>query len=112
VAHALGLLLVREKRVDEALPWLQRATERALENPRYAYVYGVALHSTGQTNRALDVLARAQKRHPYDRDLLYALVTINRDLGKLPAARSYADKLATVTPEDPATLDLRKQLER
>ena len=96
VAHALGLLLVREKKVDEALVWLKRAAERAPENARYAYVYGVALNSTGQTDKALGVLAAAQKRHPSDRDLLYALATMSRDAGRIPAARAHAEKLAAL----------------
>lgn len=112
VAHALGLLLVREKNVDEALSWLKRAAERAPENARYAYVYGVALNSTGQTNKAIDTLAGAQKRHPYDRDLLYALATMNRDAGRIAAARAYVEKLAAIAPDDPGVIALRKQLDR
>ena len=112
VAHALGLLLVREKKVDEALAWLKRGAERAPENARYAYVYGVALNSGGLQNKAIDLLVAAHKRHPNDRDLLYALVTMNRDAGRMAAARSYAEKLAAVAPNDPGVLNLRKQLER
>jgi tetratricopeptide (TPR) repeat protein len=109
-AHALGLLLVREKKFGEALSWLKRAAELAPANPRYAYVYGVALHSTGDTKGALNTLAAAHRRNPGDRELLYALATINRDAGSLPAARSYADKLAALAPDDPAIQTLQKQL--
>jgi Flp pilus assembly protein TadD len=112
VAHALGLLLVREKKLDEAATWLKRAAERAPQNPRYAYVYAVALNSTGQANNALAVLASAHQRHPNDRDLLYALVTMNRDAGRVAAARSYAEKLAAAAPNDPAVTELLKQLQR
>ena len=112
VAHALGLLLVRENKLDEALAWLKRAAERTPENARYAYVYGVALNSMGQAKKGMDVLAGAQKRHPYDRELLHALATMNRDAGKVAAARSYAEKLAAVAPDDPGVLKLRKELER
>jgi Flp pilus assembly protein TadD len=108
VAHALGLLLVREKKVDEAIVWLKRAAERAPEIARYAYVYGVALNSTGRTDRALDTLARAVKRHPNDREILYALTTMSRDAGRLAAARSYAEKLAAVAPDDPGVGELLK----
>ena len=112
VAHALGLLLVREKKVGEALAWLQRAAERAPQNARYAYVYGVALNSTGRTDKAMDVLAGAQVRHPNDRELLYALATMNRDAGKAAAARSYAEKLAQVAPNDPGVKELLMQLKQ
>ena len=110
VAHALGLALVRQHKVDESLGWLKRAAERAPGHARYAYVYGVALHSSGQTRKAMDVLVAAQKRHPYDRDLLYALATINRDVGNLPAAKRYATQLAAVAPDDPAVSNLLQQL--
>jgi predicted CXXCH cytochrome family protein len=40
--HALGLSLVRQKKNDEALSELKRATELAPGNARFAYVYGVA----------------------------------------------------------------------
>ncbi|NJD31052.1 MAG: tetratricopeptide repeat protein [Gammaproteobacteria bacterium] len=40
--HALGLSLVRQKRNEEALRELKRATELAPDNSRFAYVYGVA----------------------------------------------------------------------
>ncbi len=40
--HALGLSLVRQKKGDQALSELKRATELAPGNARFAYVYGVA----------------------------------------------------------------------
>jgi predicted CXXCH cytochrome family protein len=40
--HALGLSLVRQKKGEEALRELKRATELAPGNARFAYVYGVA----------------------------------------------------------------------
>jgi predicted Zn-dependent protease len=110
--HALGLLLVREKKVDEALILLKGAAERAPGNARYAYVYGVALNTTGQTSKAIAVLESTQKRHPYDRDLLYALATINRDAGRLDVARRYTEELAAVAPNDPEVQSLLRNLER
>ena len=40
--HALGLSLVRQRRADEALRELKRATELDPRNARFAYVYNVA----------------------------------------------------------------------
>jgi Flp pilus assembly protein TadD len=70
------------------------------------------LNSTGQTDKALDVLASAQKRHPFDRNLLYALATMNRDAGRLEIAQRYAEKLAAVAPNDPAVTNLLDQPKR
>jgi len=101
VQHALGLLLVRAQRLDEALPWLERAAVNAPGNARYAYVYGIALSSAGRLNKALDVLATAQRRHAADRDLLYALITMNRDAGRMAEAHGYAEQLTELAPDDP-----------
>lgn len=79
--HALGLVLVRLKRTEEALEELRRAADLRPEQPRYSYVYGVALQSTGEVERALEVLEAAHERYPYDRELLYVLVTTNYERG-------------------------------
>ena len=41
--HALGLLLIRQKRLPEALSALAEAAHWGEDNPRYGYVYAVAL---------------------------------------------------------------------
>ena len=91
---------MRKQKLDEALPWLERAAREAPENARYAYVYGIALNSSGQTNKALDVLSAAQAHHPADRDLLYALVSINRDAGRVADAQHYMDLLTALEPDE------------
>jgi Flp pilus assembly protein TadD len=45
--HVLGLSLVRQGRKREALRELERATELAPDNQRFAYVYGVARTELG-----------------------------------------------------------------
>jgi Tfp pilus assembly protein PilF len=73
-AHfALGLLLVRAKRLDQALPELQRATGLAPGNSYYAYAYGVGLYSSGQVQPALSVLSEAQSQFPANRQIQAAL---------------------------------------
>jgi len=93
VDYGLGLLLVRQKRMDEAVAELARATERSPENPRYAYVYAVALDSVGQHEKALAVLADAQRRFTGDRDILAALVQLSAQNGDREAATRWAQKL-------------------
>jgi tetratricopeptide (TPR) repeat protein len=109
--HALGLLLVRRKHTDVALQELERAAILAPDDPHYSYVYAVGLHSSGQTERALGVLRRTHEQHPGDRDVLVALVTINRDRGDLASAVSYAERLVAIAPDDPATRRLRDELD-
>ncbi len=111
VHHALGLLLARQGRMAEAVEALGRAASLEPAYASYSYIYAVALHDVGKTQRAVAVLEKAHQRHPYDRDLLLALVTINRDRGSLDSAIRYAKKLVALSPDDPAAQHLLKQLE-
>ncbi len=99
--HALGLALVRQQRGDEAVEPLRQAAALRPDNIRYQYVYAVALHSAGKPLEAIGFLEQAHQRHPGDRDLLFALVTFNRDLGATAEALTYARKLAALAPQDP-----------
>ena len=114
VHHALGLTLTRLKRPDEALAEFRKATELEPDSSQYAYVYAVALHSSGQRGEAATVLKEALKNHPGDRDILSALISFNRTTGDVTAALAYAEQLAAVMPDDPnlAALvgELRRQL--
>jgi predicted CXXCH cytochrome family protein len=74
--HALGLLLVRQQRLGPALDALRRATELDPANERYAYVYGVALHSGGDTRRAIEFLAGFAARRPGDRGVAALLAQL------------------------------------
>ncbi len=112
VHHALGLLLVRHKRMPEALKALGQSARLRPDNTHYSYVYAVALHTTGRAKQAIKVLKEAHGRHPNDREVLYGLVTFNRDMGNLDAASQYAEKLIALSPQDPAARRLLNQLQR
>jgi tetratricopeptide (TPR) repeat protein len=109
--HASGLALVRTGDLSAALAELERAAQLAPDSARFAYVYGVALNSTGETARALDTLTAASRLHPADRDILLALATINRDVGRLAEARKYAARLVAGDPEDAAAAALLQELD-
>jgi len=96
--HSLGLLLVRRHDYAGALDLLRRASGLAPENARYAYVYAVALNSTGAPAEALAILEHAHQKHPADRDVLAALVAIARDAGDLAAALRHARELIALDP--------------
>ena len=57
------------------------------------YVYGVALQSSGDVGQAISVLERAHALHPSDRDILAALVDLERQRGDADASLRYARKL-------------------
>ena len=112
--HALGLTLTREKRPNDALNEFRTAAELEPDRSRYAYVYAVALHSSGRADEAIRILKENLARHPNDSDTLLALVTFSRDAGDIAAALEYAEQLSRITPDDGnltrLTDDLRARL--
>jgi Flp pilus assembly protein TadD len=110
--HALGLLLARTGRSAEAVTELGKAAALAPSSARYAYVYAVALNSSGAGDRALAALKTAHDRHPGDPDILIALATINRDRGARGPARDYVQKLLQVAPELSEARRLASELDR
>jgi predicted CXXCH cytochrome family protein len=109
--HALGLLLVRQKRQGDALRELAMAARLAPESARYAYVYAVGLDGAGRRKPAIDVLEQNLGRHPYDRDTLSALVSFTRESGEPRRALDYARRLAALDPGSPEAAQLVKRLE-
>ncbi len=68
--HALGLARIRSGDRTDALASLTAAARLAPENPRYAFVYAVALNSMEQKDEAIRVLELSLHRHPTDRDTI------------------------------------------
>ena len=110
VHHALGLLLIRQKRLPEALAALAEAARLGSDNARYGYVYAVALNSAGQGEPAIQTLETVLTKHPNNRDALMALAAFQRDAGNLEAARSHARRLAELEPDNPQVRALLRQV--
>ena len=108
--HALGLLLVRQKRHEAAIELFERAYTLAPDRPHYAYVLSVALHSTGSTARAQEVLVRVHERHPGHADILFMLAAVSRDTGDLDAAALYARRLLELVPGNQGATGLLREL--
>lgn len=112
--HALGLVLVRERRMREAIDSLGAAARHGPDNPRHGYVYAVALHDAGRRQEALRELEGVLRRHPYDRATLAALVAYHREAGDLRKALTFAEQLEALDSQDAATQsavnELRAQL--
>lgn len=81
------------KHSDEALRELERATLLQPGNARFAYVYAVALHSTGKADAAIAKLEKALLAHPNDRDVLAALASFHQARGENAAANRYDERL-------------------
>jgi len=109
--HALGLLLVRKGDKAQGVEELARSANLDADNTRYAYVLAIGLQSAGKVDESLAALADADRRHPYDLDILQALVSMNLQAGRPDAALLYARKLVEVLPEDPGIRGLIRKLD-
>jgi tetratricopeptide (TPR) repeat protein len=112
VHHALGLSLIRQKRMREGVGELARAAQWRPESPRYAYVFAVALHELGERKRALKILKIAHDNFPTDREILIALSEYHRDAGEINAAINWARKLVALSPNDARARQLLESLAR
>jgi predicted CXXCH cytochrome family protein len=108
--HALGLAQARASEKDRALDSLRRAATLEPDNPRFVFVYAVALSSSGLRGDAIRALARAAARWPTNRDILLGLATLRRDAGQLDAAREAARALVAAYPDDLDARNLAAQL--
>lgn len=79
--HALGLALVRQKRMPEAVASLSRAAALAPGDAHYAYVNAVALNDSGRKSEALRALDAGLARNPDDRQLLFTAATFRVQAG-------------------------------
>jgi tetratricopeptide (TPR) repeat protein len=108
--HVLGLSLVRQQRRAEALAELGRAASLAPGEPRFAYVYGVALNDTGKRSEAIRILDAALERSPNDRNLLMVLVSYQLAAGNAAAARRHAALLRELEPGNPEIERMAREL--
>jgi predicted Zn-dependent protease len=108
--HALGLMLVRGNRRDAALAELAAAASLQPDEPRFIYVFAVALNSLERPEKAIELLHDASGRFPADFDIHWALVTMLRDQGRLGEAREVATTLSGIYPQVEAVRNLLQSL--
>lgn len=108
--HSLGLTLVRDNQRDAALLELETAAGLQPDEPRFVYVYAVALHSLDRPDEAVALLQDAAERFPTDFDTHWALATMLRDQGRLEEAREVAATLSEFYPQLEAVRNLLQSL--
>lgn len=109
--HALGLSLVRQKRYAEALKSFAQAVEFGPGNPRFAYVYAVALNNAGRPTEAVTLLRSALKLQPYDRELLFGLAHFSAATGARAEALRHAQLLVELEPDSAVYRQLARTLD-
>lgn len=111
VNYSLGLLMIRKGDPEGAMAYLKAAAEAAPEVAQYSYVYGIGLNSEQKPGEAISFLEAALINHPYNRDILYALTTINMEQQHLDKARQYISKLVEYYPNDQNYRQVQQYLE-
>ena len=81
------------------------------DNARYAYVYAVALNSSGARSEAMALLEQTHQQHPADREVLTALISIAQSAGDIATALRYAREMVALYPADPQLRKLVSDLE-
>src|SRR5262249_10708670 len=106
--HSLGLTYVRLGQTKDALPLLQKAVELAPDNARYAFVYAVALHDTGEPRRGLEALERMLQRQPDNGELLSVLIDWSLEQRDHAKAKQYMSHFEQLHPNDAALIQWRQ----
>jgi Flp pilus assembly protein TadD len=98
--HAKGLHQIRSGERNAAMASLGRAVELAPRDPRFNYVYAIALDGEGRRDEAIAQLERTHAIQESDQDVLQALVSMNLEAGNIDRARTYARQLQRLRPDD------------
>jgi tetratricopeptide (TPR) repeat protein len=99
--YGYGLSLIRQRNYEDAIPYLLAATERTDSQPRYAYVYAIALDSVGRTKEALVFLNKANQDWPNQYDLLMTQVQYMEKLSLTDGILEFISKLSQIAPGSP-----------
>lgn len=110
--YALGLSLVRQRKLGPAVDELRRAAELTPDSARYGYVLAVALEQTGQRTEATRTLDEVLKRHPYDPDALSVAAGWALQRGDRQAALNALMTLRSLRPDDRAIQQEIDRLQR
>lgn len=110
--HSYGLFLIRQQQYGEAMPYLKAALKQTNAQPRYAYVYAIALDNKNRTKNAIKVLAKANKRWPNQYDLLMTLVLYTEKAGDKNSIYKYLSVLTAIAPNAPYVKQLVKKYSR
>ena len=107
--HSYGLYLIRRQDYDTAIEYLGRALDQVDAQPRFAYVYAIALESLGNLSGAIDVLKDANSRWQNQYDLLMTQVVFMEKSGNTAGILTYISALSAIAPGNPEVKALVQQ---
>jgi predicted CXXCH cytochrome family protein len=96
--QALGLSLVRQGRMGEAVPELKAAAYSDQATARYVLTYALAIDAQGQSDEAIAFLNEALIRYNNEPSLLAALANIYQRQGDVKTARELAERARGSAP--------------
>lgn len=96
--YSLGLLLVEENRLPEAINLLKQAATLLPTQARVQYNYALALQQLGDRKKAEQQLLLAQQLEPNNSDFIYALVVFYSQDNAWRQALKWATKLEEINP--------------
>ncbi len=106
IHHALGLLLITEGNLPDALTQLEAAASLQHESARYSYVLAVALHDSGQIEKSLSVLEESLVHNPWDWDSLLALTLYSLEVGQPNRAVDPIRRMVDIFPDNTGAQEL------
>ena len=108
--YALGLSLIRQKQLDDALDFLVKPRPLDPESVEYALTYAVALQSIGRLDAALTELSAGLRGRPYAAELHRARVSYLYGAGRKDEAVSALQDWLSADPESPEARSLAERL--
>ena len=109
--YAKAMLHIRQRDYRKGINLLSQAYAEASGRADIGYAYAVALHDTGNPPGAVRVLKQVLEAAPNAVQVLIALATYHRDMGKLDEALTYARRVQELMPEDAGVRQFVQQLE-
>lgn len=97
--HALGLWQIRAHQSSAALVSFKQAVDLAPADPRFSYVYAVALAQAGERPKAIEVLEAGLTHRSNDANALQALAGYLAQAGQTERAAEARRKLETLLRE-------------
>ena len=94
--HTLGLLEIRQGRIQAAMAALSEAAQRETDGSRHRFVYAIALHDTGSPGDAITLLEKLNRARPGNPETLSALVNYSSEQGDAGKAGRYRGQLQGV----------------
>ena len=100
--YSMGLLLAEMARLEEAAVYMKRATELLPGRSRVFYNYGLLLQHLERRDEAEVALQQAHRLEERDMTVLQALIILYLQQQRPDHARTYAEKLLALDPDNPA----------